>query len=82
MANVLLTGAAGAIGMDLAFSFNQAKVNVFGTEADADNFSLVSNKCKYYNNVFLAPRAGSDEYIARINEIVAEENIEKRIFIS
>ena len=53
MANVLVTGAAGAIGMDLAFSFNQAKINVFGTEEDADNFSLVSNNCKYYNNVFL-----------------------------
>ena len=33
MANVLVTGAAGAIGMDLAFSFNEAKINVFGTEA-------------------------------------------------
>ena len=76
MANVLVTGAAGAIGMDLAFSFNQAKINVFGTEADADNFSLVSNNCKYYNNVFLAPRAGSDEYISRINQIVAEESID------
>ena len=34
MANVLLTGAAGAIGMDLAFSLNQAKVNTYATEAD------------------------------------------------
>ena len=41
MANVLLTGAAGAIGMDLAFSLNQAKINVFATEADQDNFFLV-----------------------------------------
>ncbi|SVB52783.1 uncharacterized protein METZ01_LOCUS205637, partial [marine metagenome] len=37
MANVLVTGAAGAIGMDLAFSLHQAKINVFGTEADKDN---------------------------------------------
>ena len=59
MANVLLTGAAGAIGMDLAFSLNKAKVGVFGTEADQDNFSLVSKSCKYYNNVFQAPRAGT-----------------------
>ena len=40
MANVLLTGAAGAIGMDLAFSLAQAKINVFATEADPDNFNL------------------------------------------
>ena len=49
MASVLLTGAAGAIGMDLAFSLNQAKINVFATEADQDNFFLVNKSCKYYN---------------------------------
>ena len=76
MANVLLTGAAGAIGMDLAFSLNQAKINVFATEADADNFSLVSKSCKYYNKVFRAPRAGSEDYIKRINEIIDSENID------
>ena len=51
MANVLLTGAAGAIGMDLAFSLNQAKINVFATEADRDNFFLVSKSCKYYKTI-------------------------------
>ena len=76
MANVLLTGAAGAIGMDLAFSLNQAKINVFATEADQDNFFLVNKSCKYYNKVFQAPRAGSEEYINRINEIITEENID------
>ena len=76
MANVLLTGAAGAIGMDLAFSLNQAKINVFATEADQDNFFLVSKSCKYYNKVFQAPRAGSEEYINRINEIITKENID------
>ena len=76
MANVLLTGAAGAIGMDLAFSLNQAKINVFATEADRDNFFLVSKSCKYYNKVFQAPRAGSEEYINRINEIITKENID------
>ena len=76
MANVLLTGAAGAIGMDLAFSLNQAKINVFATEADRDNFFLVSKSCKYYNKVFQAPRAGSEEYINRVNEIITKENID------
>tara|TARA_B100001250_G_scaffold407306_1_gene427842 strand:+ start:1605 stop:2600 length:996 start_codon:yes stop_codon:yes gene_type:complete len=76
MANVLLTGAAGAIAMDLAFSLYQAKLNVFATEADEDNFSLVSRNCKYYDNVFRAPRAGSDDYIIRINEIIERENID------
>lgn len=76
MANVLLTGAAGAIGMDLAFSLNKAKVGVFGTEADQDNFSLVSKSCKYYNKVFQAPRAGTVDYINRINEIIDKENID------
>ena len=50
MANVLLTGAAGAIGMDLAFSLNQAKINVFATEADRDNFFLVSKSCLLYTS--------------------------------
>ncbi len=76
MVNVLLTGAAGAIGMDLAFSLNQAKINVFATEADEDNFFLVSKSCKYYNKVFRAPRAGNEDYIGRINEIIAKENID------
>ena len=76
MANVLLTGAAGAIGMDLAFSLNEAKINVFATEADEDNFFLVSKSCKYYNKVFRAPRAGTDDYISRINEIIVKENID------
>ena len=76
MANVLLTGAAGAIGMDLAFSLNQAKINVFATEADRDNFFLVSKSCKYYNKVFQATRAGSEEYINRVNEIITKENID------
>tara|TARA_B100001121_G_C18604508_1_gene581151 strand:+ start:143 stop:1141 length:999 start_codon:yes stop_codon:yes gene_type:complete len=76
MANVLLTGAAGAIGMDLAFSFYHAKVNVFATEADNDNRSLVSKNCKYYNKVFKAPRAGDDNYIDTINKIISEESID------
>ena len=76
MANVLLTGAAGAIGMDLAFSLSEAKINVFATEADEDNFSLVSKSCKYYNKVFRAPRAGNEDYINRINEIIVKENID------
>lgn len=76
MANVLLTGAAGAIGMDLAFSLNQAKINVFATEADEDNFFLVSKSCKYYDKVFRAPRAGNKDYISRINEIIVRENID------
>ena len=76
MANVLLTGAAGAIGMDLAFSLSEAKINVFATEADEDNFSLVSKSCKYYNKVFCAPRAGNEDYINRINEIIVKENID------
>ena len=76
MANVLLTGAAGAIGMDLAFSLNQAKINVFATEADEDNFFLVSKSCKYYNKVFRAPRAGNKDYIYRINEIIDQEKID------
>tara|TARA_B110001454_G_C12673727_1_gene414915 strand:+ start:204 stop:1199 length:996 start_codon:yes stop_codon:yes gene_type:complete len=76
MANVLVTGAAGAIGMDVAFSLHQAKINVFGTEADKDNFSLVSEKCKYYNKVFQAPRAGTDNYIECINEIIDSEDID------
>ena len=76
MANVLLTGAAGAIGMDLAFSLHQAKINVFATEADDDNFSLVSKNCKYYNRVFRAPRAGNEEYINRLNEIIVNEKID------
>ncbi len=57
MAKVLLTGAAGAIGMDLAFSLNYAKVNVYATEADDDNFSLVKKNCNYYKKVFKVPRA-------------------------
>jgi len=76
MANVLLTGAAGAIAMDLAFSLDLAKINVFATEADEDNFSLVSKNCKYYNKVFRAPRAGNEDYINRINEIIVNENID------
>ena len=76
MANVLLTGAAGAIAMDLAFSLDMAKINVFATEADEDNFSLVSKNCKYYNKVFRAPRAGNEDYINRINEIIVNENID------
>ena len=76
MANVLLTGAAGAIGMDLAFSLNLAKINVFATEADEDNFFLVSKSCKYYNKVFRAPRAGNKGYIHRINEIIEQEKID------
>ena len=76
MANVLLTGAAGAIGMDLAFSLNLAKINVFATEADEDNFFLVSKSCKYYNKVFRAPRAGNKDYIHRINEIIEQEKID------
>ena len=76
MANVLLTGAAGAIGMDLAFSLNLAKINVFATEADEDNFFLVSKSCKYYNKVFRAPRAGNKDYIHRINEIINQEKID------
>ena len=76
MANILLTGAAGAIGMDLAFSLAQAKINVFATEADEDNFSLVSKNCKYYNRVFRVPRAGSEAYINRLNEIIIKENID------
>ena len=76
MANVLLTGAAGAIGMDLAFSLSEAKINVFATEADEDNFSLVSKSCKYYNKVFRATRAGNEDYINRINEIIVKENID------
>ena len=76
MANVLLTGAAGAIGMDLAFSLSEAKINVFATEADEDNFSLVSKSCKYYNKVFRAPMAGNEDYINRINEIIVKENID------
>ena len=76
MANVLLTGAAGAIGMDLAFSLNQAKINVFATEADEDNFFLVSKSCKYYNKVFRAPRAGNKDYLHRINEIIDQEKID------
>ena len=76
MANVLLTGAAGAIGMDLAFSLAQAKINVFATEADPDNFSLVNKNCKYYNKVFRAPRAGNENYINRLNEIIIKENID------
>ncbi len=76
MANILLTGAAGAIGMDLAFSLNQAKINVFATEADEDNFFLVSKSCKYYDKVFRAPRAGNKDYISRINEIIVRENID------
>tara|TARA_B100001113_G_scaffold45869_1_gene32521 strand:+ start:147 stop:1142 length:996 start_codon:yes stop_codon:yes gene_type:complete len=76
MANVLLTGAAGAIGMDLAFSLNLAKINVFATEADEDNFFLVSKSCKYYNKVFRAPRAGNKDYIHRINEIIDQEKID------
>ena len=76
MANVLLTGAAGAIGMDLAFSLNLAKINVFATEADEDNFFLVSKSCKYYNKVFRAPRAGNKDYIRRINEIIDQEKID------
>tara|TARA_Y100001970_G_scaffold286320_1_gene408188 strand:+ start:1307 stop:2302 length:996 start_codon:yes stop_codon:yes gene_type:complete len=76
MANVLVTGAAGAIGMDLAFSLAQAKINVFATEADSDNFSLVSKNCKYYNKVFRAPRAGNDDYLDRLNEIIIKEKID------
>ena len=70
MANVLLTGAAGAIGMDLAFSLHQAKVNTYATEADDDNFSLVNKNCKYYKKVFKVPRADSDNYIHTINKII------------
>jgi|TARA_B100002052_G_scaffold261512_1_gene255446 predicted ATP-grasp superfamily ATP-dependent carboligase len=76
MANVLLTGAAGAIGMDLAFSLNQAKVNTYATEADDDNFSLVNKNCKYYKKVFKVPRAGSDNYIHTINKIISDESID------
>lgn len=76
MANVLVTGAAGAIGMDLAFSLAQAKINVFATESDSDNFSLVSKNCKYYNKVFRAPRAGNDDYLDRLNEIIIKEKID------
>ena len=76
MANVLVTGAAGAIGMDLAFSLAQAKINVFATESDSDNFSLVSKNCNYYNKVFRAPRAGNDDYLDRLNEIIIKEKID------
>ena len=76
MANVLLTGAAGAIGMDLAFSLNQAKVNTYATEADDDNFSLVNKNCKYYKKVFKVPRAGTDNYIHTINKIISDESID------
>ena len=63
MANVLLTGAAGAIGMDLAFSLNQAKVNTYATEADDDNFSLVNKNCKYYKKVFKTDRFRCDSVL-------------------
>ena len=76
MPNVLLTGAAGAIAMDLAFSLNEAKINVFATEADEDNYSLVSKNCKYYNEVFQVPRAGSEDYVNRINDIIYKKKID------
>jgi predicted ATP-grasp superfamily ATP-dependent carboligase len=73
---VLVTGAAGAIGMDVAFSLNKIGVYTIGTEADKDNFLLVKQSCKYYSNVYKISKAGRKEYKDEINDIISKENID------
>ncbi len=76
MNKVVVTGAAGAIGMDVAFSLTESGDYVIGVEADKDNFLLVKNSCKYYKKVYRALKSGEDGYKERINEIISEEDID------
>ena len=75
MSRVLVTGAAGAIGMDVAFSLNKTGDYVVGTEADKDNFLLAKHSCKYYNKVYKTLRAGTEGYKEVINDIISKEGI-------
>ena len=76
MAKVLVTGAAGAIGMDVAFSLCEAGEYVIGTEADKDNYLLAKYSCKYYKKVYKTVRAGSEEYSEVMNDIISKEGID------
>jgi len=76
MARVLVTGAAGAIGMDVAFSLHSTGEYVVGTEADDDNFLLAKYSCRYYKKVYKTLRAGIDGYKKVINDIISKEGID------
>jgi carbamoyl-phosphate synthase large subunit len=75
MKKILVTGAGGPAGVNFLRSLNstEEKMELYGT--DINKYHLEYAK-SWTSEMFLVPRATSDEYISSLNQIIKEKSIE------